>query len=176
MILNSLLKSMQPMKFKPLYNPTQLTCQITIGDWQPCEGVQKLIGFTRGLAFHKVDYFPYFHHSNSIRLGYNRVSMQHSIRLWLYSYVDGKRVQVPMGLVNPKEDINVSMFLGDNAVIGYWNDDFTHVKKASINAIKTLPIGVLLRPYAEIDGKENKRTPFEVDIKDLKVNGKLIKI
>ena len=62
-----------------LYNPTQLTCNLTIGDFPPCTGIQKLTGFSRG-----------WHHWNSIRLGYNRSENSDVIRLWLYTYIRGK--------------------------------------------------------------------------------------
>jgi hypothetical protein len=164
------------MKFKPLYNPTQLTCQITIGDWPACEGVQKLIGFGRGLGFHKVDYFPYWHISNSIVLGCNRSENEDTVRLWAYGYVKGEHFQEKLG--NHKIGENIFTDLRWNeylcmAAVYYRTETYRQFKNIGFN---TLPIGFLLNPYAEIDGKENKQIPFEVEIKDLKVNGKMIKI
>jgi len=160
---------------KPLWNPTQLTCQITIGDWPACEGVQKLIGFTRGLGFHRVDYFPYWHISNSIVLGYNRSENEDTVRIWIYGYLDGVHIQSMLTEKNVGEKLDVCLkwtkFL--NAQLHQGKKRVKYYSTPIWN--NTLPIGFLLYPYAEIDGPENKRTPFQVDIKDLKVNGKLIK-
>lgn len=167
------------MKFKPLYNPTKLSCQLTIGNWAPVKGIQKLIGFGRGLSFHRVPYFPYWHHSNSIRLGYNRASMQHPVKLWMYAYVDGKHIQKEMGLHEVGAVIRPSLYWFSNEMVIHISDAKCNLIEYSREVVDTNAlsdcIGFMLYPYAEIDGKENKRTPFEVDIKDLKVNGKMIK-
>ena len=39
----------------------------------------------------------------------------------------------------------------------------------------TCKFGYLLNSYAELDGPKNEQIAFKVDIKDLKVNGKMIK-
>jgi len=162
--------------FKPLYNPTQLTCTITIGDWEPCAGVQKLIGFAKGLSFHRVPYFPYWHHSNNIRLGYNRDSWESPVRLFMYAYVNGK-------LIDPKECVLGLFPVGLELTVDLCFDK--HICAAamwlfSMNSVKTgfktLPLGYLLNSYAELDGAKNEQIAFKVDIKDLKVNGKMIKI
>ncbi len=148
------------MKFKPLWNPTQLTCTITIGNWHPCTGIQKITGFSRG-----------WHHWNSIRLGYNRSENEDTVRLWAYGYVKGEHFQHLLNEVEPKTEIEVDL---------RWNKYLcaAHVKekryswptymKVIPTGFKTLPIGYQLFPYAEIDGTEI-RSKFEVEIKDLKI-------
>ena len=168
--------------FKPLYNPTTLTCSITIGDWIPCAGVQKLIGFSKGLSFHRVPYFPYWHHSNNIRLGYNRDSWESPVRLFMYAYVNGK-------LIDPKEcvigmfEVGAEIFTNlEITETDYYASVVQKQKAVKWKQIKfdspraTLPIGYLLGNYAELDGPENEQIAFKVDIKDLKVNGKNVKI
>lgn len=157
--------------FKPLYNPTTLTCSITIGDWEPCEGIQKIIGFSRG-----------WHHRNSIRLGYNRDSWESPVRLFMYAYVNGK-------LIDPKEcvlglfDVGAEIFTNlEITKTDYYASVVQKQKAVKWKQIKfdsprvTLPIGYLLGNYAELDGPENEQIAFKVDIKDLKVNGKNVKI
>jgi len=163
---------------KLLLNPTRLTCQITIGNWPAAKGIQKLTGFTRGLGFHRVDYFPYWHISNSIVLGYNRSENEDTVRVWMYGYLNGKHFQTQIAEVKPKDKIEPILrweqrLLGISAIV---MKDGVNIGAEYKHWHKTLPIGFLLNPYAEIDGKENKRTPFLVDIKNLKVNGKLIRI
>src|SRR5574343_457087 len=159
----------QPM-FKPLYNPHTLTCSIIIGDWPICEGIQKIIGFSRG-----------WHHRNSIRLGYNRDSWESPVRLFMYAYIGGK-------LIDPKECV-IGMFdVGTFCDLQLHSYDSSNISavvcepfampkflhKQIIN--HTCKFGYLLNSYAELDGPKNEQIAFKVDIKDLKVNGKMIKI
>ena len=137
-----------------LYNPTQLTCNLTIGDWPACSGIQKITGFSRG-----------WHHWNSIRLGYNRSDGAKFVRLFMYAYVNGNRVIKMLGEFEVGKELEVDMRWNRyNCLItlDQYYQALTHV------STKTLPIGYQLFPYAEIDGTE-KRTPFNPDIRDLVV-------
>lgn len=157
-----------------LFNPRGMSFDFTVGDWEPCEGVQKLGGFAVGLAFHRVPYFPYWHHSNSIRLGYNRDTKTSPVRLFLYAYVAGK-------LIDPKECVLGLFNVGSKLEAHlYWNLSLcgieiykqrgyrfpTHdVYKQRFN--KTLPIGYKLHPYAEED-RTQKRLDFNVELTNVK--------
>ncbi len=52
-----------------LWNPHTLTFSFEVPEMPASEGVQKILGIAIGLKHHRVDYFPYFHRSNSILLG-----------------------------------------------------------------------------------------------------------
>ena len=138
---------------KLLYNPTQLTCNLTIGDFPPCEGIQKITGFSRG-----------WHHWNSIRLGYNRSENSDVIRLWLYTYIRGKQKSKVIGYGKAGESFNVMLtwdYVWAEAIVG-------NQSALIYNGNHACKLGYQLYPYAEIDGTE-KRKPFEVDIKDVVV-------
>lgn len=150
---------------KLLLNPKSLAFKFKVPEMEATEGVQKVMGFSRG-----------WHHWNSIRLGIRKEN-DYCV-LYMYAYVDGKRIIKRLGKVSIGVEVlselrfnngyaSVDCYCG-NTVVGSYT--YTDVP------IFTFPIGFFLYPYAEIDGPENKRTPFEVDIKNLKVNGKLIKI
>jgi len=160
------------MKFRPLFNPTQMQFQLTIGDWEPSKGIQKISGFTRGLKFHKVDYFPYWHISNSIVLGYNRDSKTSPIRLFMYAYVKGKQVSKIIGEYMPntkfKSELRWTNKRGLRIELEHENLSFAGGAYLPIYH-KTLPIGFQLFPYYEIDGT-NKKKPFEVEITDIKIS------
>lgn len=163
---------------KILLNPTQLTCTITIGDWPPAKGVQKLIGFSRGLSFHRVDYFPYWHISNSIVLGYNRSENEDTVRIWAYGYVKGEHFQHLLCEVKPKTEIDAELRYNEHVCAAHVKEkrySWPNYAKVIPTGFKTLPLGFQLFPYAEIDGTDIQ-TPLMVDIKDLKINGKMIKI
>ena len=155
---------------KILINPTQMSFNLTIGDWKPCKGIQKLTGFAKGLSFHRVDYFPYWHISNSIVLGYNRSENEDTVRLWMYAYLDGKQVSELIGeyKVGAKVKPNLEMTDTDYYVSVVEPLKSTRIKQIKFNKRKTLPIGWQLYPYAEIDGTE-KRSKLEVEITDLKI-------
>ena len=156
-----------------IYNPTQLTCTIVIGDFPPCEGIQKLTGFSRGLKFHKVKYFPYWHISNSIVLGYNRSENEDTVRLWAYGYVDGKHFQELIGDFKVGEKLVPHLYwLKTITAIEIYNEvgRFTSHEVIKRRNNKTLPIGFQLFPYAEIDGPNNERVKLNVEITDLKIS------
>ena len=143
-----------------LWNPTQLTCNLTIGNWPACEGIQKITGFSRG-----------WHHWNSIRLGYNRSDGAKFVRLFMYAYVSGKQVSILIGEFNvgAKVKVNLEMTNTDYYVSVVVPGMAVRCKQIKFDNHRfTLPIGYQLFPYAEIDGTE-KRTPFNPDIRDLVV-------
>ena len=167
------------MKFKPLFNPSVMTFSTTVPDMKPCNGIQKICGFTRGLSFHQVDYFPYWHISNSIVLGCNRSENEDTVRLWAYGYVDGKHFQELIGYYN----VGAKLYIVETwnhqrgmASVDIYNRLGTIIgfKEVPIDN-KTLPVGWLLNPYAEIDNTNNI-TPFHCPVEDLRVNGRVIKI
>ena len=157
---------------KFLFNPSVMTFSTTVPDMKPCTGVQKICGFTRGLSFHQVDYFPYWHISNSIVLGCNRSSQASWVRLHLYAYVDGKNVQKEIGMFEAGSKVDARLEWLNSRIIAsvgsqynlHWFD----------KPFKTLPVGWLLNNYAEIDNTNNK-TPFHCTVEDLRVNGREIK-
>ncbi len=160
------------MKFKPFYNPTQLTCQITIGDWPATKGIQKIIGFGRGLSFHRVPYFPYWHHSNSIRLGYNRSENKDFVRLFNYAYLKGENLQKHIGDFFIGDKLDVKLIFDNKTIAAMVKrpaDNLYHYNGSFYRPNNIGKFGFLLNPYAEIDGPENKRKAFDVEIKDLKV-------
>lgn len=156
------------MKFNPLWNPTKLTCQIVIGNFPASKGIQKITGFTRGLAFHRVDYFPYFHISNSIVLGYNRSENEDTVRLWFYGYINGEHFQELLCEKNVGHKLAVDMQWNRWCCLAALYDGVGSYRCFKNTGFKTLPIGYQLFPYAEIDGTETKMK-FEVEIKDLKI-------
>ena len=157
---------------KILWNPTQLTCNLTIGDWPACKGIQKITGFARGLSFHRVDYFPYWHISNSIVLGYNRASKTSAVKLWMYCYVNGIHIQKEMGLHEAGTKLTTELSWKYADVSIYENGKLKEYETILGNGIgipnKTLPIGYLLNSYAEIDGTEI-RMQFNPDVRDVVV-------
>lgn len=162
------------MKFRPLFNPTRMQFNLTIGDWEATKGIQKISGFTRGLKFHQVDYFPYWHISNSIVLGYNRDSQSSPIRLFMYAYVDGKLIdpkECIIGLVDVGAKVKVNLEITESDYYASVIEPLKIIKTKQIkfDERKTLPIGWQLFPYAEIDGT-NKKKKFEVEITDLKIS------
>jgi len=145
-----------------LYNPTHLTCSIEIGDWKPIKGIQKLIGFSRG-----------WHHWNSIRLGYNRAENNNFVRLWLYTYVKGKRNEQLIGTWEIGTNLKIELSLTHDVFSAYVYGTFGQYSKVEYAPI-CFPIGYLLNPYFETDSPENKVMPFEVKIWDIKINNKTI--
>jgi len=153
------------MKFRPLFNPTQMQFQLTIGDWEATKGIQKISGFSRGLKFHKVDYFPYWHISNSIVLGYNRASKQHPVKLWMYGYAKGEHYQKELRSYEVGEKISPELKMNKYGHLLCIDDLNSYVL---IDNYQTLPIGFQLFPFAEIDGT-NKKKPFDVEITNIKI-------
>jgi len=163
----------QPMA-KFLFNPSVMTFTTTVPDIPPSEGIQKICGFTRGLSFHRVDYKPYWHISNSIVLGCNRSSQASWVRLHLYAYVDGKNVQKDLGMFEAGTKVFCRMKWKRDIATIHVNGGGAHVSEL-ILVPKTLPIGWFLNNYAEIDNTNNK-TPFHCQVEDLRVNGRVVKI
>jgi len=159
------------MKFRPLFNPTQMQFQLTIGDWEATKGIQKISGFSRGLKFHKVDYFPYWHISNSIVLGYNRSSQSSYVKLWMYGYTNGKHFQEALGMFDVGTKVDVSEYWDTKrgmASIDIYNKLGVFASMSTPITTKTLPVGFQLFPFAEIDGT-NKKKPFDVEITNIKI-------
>ena len=148
-----------------LYNPTHLTCSLEIGDWKPVQGVQKILGFSRG-----------WHHWNSIRLGYNRSENTDFVRLWLYTYVKGKRNEQLIGTWQVGTKLDVELTFKHHVFAATVRVDFFGKYSKVQYAPIWFPVGYLLGSYFETDAPENKVMPFKVNISDVRINGKLIKI
>jgi len=145
-----------------LINPKQLTCHLNIGDWPACQGIQKMIGFSKG-----------FHHRNSIRLGYNRSQGEDFVRLWMYAYVNCERIEKMIGEFKIGQEISVHIYWLKSLIaieIYKPSSNFPTHDVCHHRLNLTLPIGYLLRPYAEIDGPEDVQTKFDVDIRNLKIS------
>jgi hypothetical protein len=147
-----------------LWKPHTLTFSLEIGDWKPVKGIQKLIGFSKG-----------WHHWNSIRLGYNRSENTNFVRIWLYTYVKGKRNEQLIGTWQVGTKLDVELTFKHHVFAAVVCGDFGQYAKVEYAPI-WFPIGVLLNPYFETDAPENKVIPFKVNIFDVRINGKLIKI
>jgi hypothetical protein len=150
---------------KLLLSPTHLTCSLEIGDWKPVQGVQKIIGFSRG-----------WHHWNSIRLGYNRSENTNFVRLFLYTYVKGKRNEQLIGTWQVGTKLDVELTFKHHVFAATVRVDFFGQYSKVQYAPIWFPIGVLLRPYMEEDGEENKVIPFSPKISDLRINGREIEL
>jgi hypothetical protein len=149
---------------KPLLNPTHLACSLEIGDWKPVQGIQKIIGFSRG-----------WHHWNSIRLGYNRSENTNFVRLFLYTYVKGKRNEQLIGTWQIGTKLDVELTFKHHVFSAIIRGEFGQYSKVQYAPI-WFPIGYLLRPYYETDAPENKVRAFSPKIWDIRVNGRMIKI
>lgn len=160
-----------------LINPTVLTFSFEVPEMRASAGIQKILGMAIGLKHHRVDYFPYWHRSNSILLGASAAKDGGIVKLWNYSYVDGKHIQKPMISVEPKTILKAELRWGVNTDVIIYNengqDDYSTV---TIKRPKSSCIGYLLTPYFETDAPENKVMPFSPNISDVRINGKLIKI
>jgi len=154
-----------------------MTFTTTVPDMKPCKGIQKICGFTRGLSFHRVKYFPYWHISNSIVLGCNRSENEDTVRLWAYGYIKGEHFQHLLHEAEPKDEMEVELRFNlyvCAAFVKYKQYSYPTYAKVLPTGFKTLPVGWLLNPYAEIDNTNNK-TPFHCQVEDLRVNGREIK-
>jgi hypothetical protein len=163
---------------KFLFNPSVMTFSTTVPDMKPCTGVQKICGFTRGLSFHQVDYFPYWHISNSIVLGCNRSSQASWVKLWMYGYSNGVHFQEALGVFEAGTEIDVAEYWDVKrgmASIDIYNTLGVFASVSTPILTKTIPVGWLLGNYAEIDNTNNK-TPFHCPVEDLRVNGRVVKI
>ena len=139
-------------KMKLLYKPTNLSCEFIISDFAKSEGVQKVIGFSRGL-----------HHYNSIRLGIRKE--ENYCVLYFYAYIKGQRIIQRIGRYQIGEVVKVKLHWGYyiecKANDGY---AFRVAPKCSF------PIGYLLGNYAEKDGVEGIKVPIDIEIINLKVS------
>jgi hypothetical protein len=139
-------------KMKLLYKPTKLTCEFVISDFAKSEGVQKVIGFSRG-----------WHHWNSIRLGIRKE--ENYCVLYFYAYIKGQRIIQRLGRYAIGERVKVTLqwgyYIECKANNGY---AFRVAPKCSF------PIGYLLYPYAEKDGVEGIEVPLNIEIMNLCVS------
>ena len=139
-------------KMKLLYKPTKLTCDIIVPDLAKSDGVQKVIGFSRG-----------WHHYNSIRLGIRKEDTY--IVLYFYAYIDGKRVIQRLGRFEIGEIVSVVLQWG------YYIECKANERYAFRVAPKrSFQIGYQLYPYAEKDGVRGVEVDFDIVIMDLKIN------
>jgi len=145
---------------KLLFSPHTLTFSFEVPEMPQTNGVQKILGFSRG-----------YHHWNSVRLGIRKEN-DYCV-LYLYAYVRGERIIKRIGKVTVGIEIKVELRFNNgyvsidcyryNTLI--WSHTHTYVP------LWTLPIGYLLNPYFETDAPENKVMPFDVRIWDIKCNG-----
>ena len=139
---------------KLLYNPTRLTCQIIIPDLPACEGIQKFVGFSRG-----------WHHWNSIRLGANRSENTDFVRLFLYTYIKGKRNEQLICTAKVGMTVDVELTFKHHVFAAIIRGEFGQYSKVEYAPIY-FPIGYQLYPYREQD-ITGVRLPFEVQISNL---------
>ena len=139
-------------EMKLLYKPTKLTCEFIVPDIAKSEGVQKVIGFSRG-----------WHHWNSIRLGIRKE--ENYCVLYFYAYIKGQRIIQRIGRYAIGDLVNVALHWGYyiecKANDGY---AFRVAPKCSF------PIGYLLYPYAEKDGVEGIEVPIDIEIMNLRID------
>ena len=134
---------------KLLYKPTKLTCDIIIPDLDKSDGVQKVVGFSRG-----------WHHYNSIRLGIRKEN-DYCV-LYFYAYIKGQRTIQRIGRFEIGEQVSVELQWG------YYieckaNDGYAF----RIAPKRCFPIGYQLFPYAEKDGVDGVQVPIDIVIMDL---------
>ena len=156
---------------KLLFAPHTLSFTFEVPFMDATTGIQKILGMGIGLKHHRVDYFPYWHRSNSILLGASASEDNGIVKLWNYSYVDGKHIQKEMGFYAPKNKLRVELSWIDGDISIYHNDGFEEYSTFD-NIGKPCKLGYILRPYFETDAPENKVMPFDVEIWDVRVNGK----
>jgi hypothetical protein len=148
-----------------LWNPHTLTFTFEVPEMPASEGVQKILGFSRG-----------WHHWNSVRLGIRKEN-DYCV-LYLYAYVRGERVVKRMGKVAVGGELMVSLRF-DRRFVSVSVINLINTEQSQWHYFTpqlTMPVGYLLNPYFETDAPENKVMPFDVKISDVKINGKLIKI
>lgn len=147
-----------------IINPKTLNFCFIVPDLKPTQGVQKILGFSRG-----------WHHWTSIRLGIRKEN-DYCV-LYFYAYLRGKRIVKRLCKVNVAESVRVRISLNANyasvdcyanqTIIGSYTE--TGMPKFSFP-----PVGYLLKPYFETDEPENKKIPLDVIIFNVRVNGKAI--
>jgi hypothetical protein len=139
-------------EMKLLYKPTNLSCEFVVPDIEKSDGVQKVIGFSRG-----------WHHWNSIRLGIRKE--ENYCVLYFYAYIKGQRIIQRLGRYQIGELVKVRLHWGYyiecKANDGY---AFRVAPKCSF------PIGYMLNSYAEKDGVEGVEVPIDIEIMNLRIN------
>lgn len=135
-----------------LWKPTKLTCDIVIPDLAKSDGVQKVIGFSRG-----------WHHWNSIRLGIRKEN-DYCV-LYFYAYIKGQRIIQRIGRYEIGEQVSVKLQWG------YYieckaNDGYAF----RIAPRHSLPIGYQLYPYAEKDGVRGVEVDIDVEISNFRID------
>jgi hypothetical protein len=163
---------------KLLLNPKVLTFTFEIPAMESTNGVQKILGMAIGLKHHRVDYFPYWHRSNSILLGASAAVDNGAVKLWNYSYVNGKHIQKEIGVYEVGMELDVRLIWENIAciVIEKKGNLITHSVTSQNPPQPLIHIGYLLNSYFETDAPDNKRKPFDVRIWDVRINNKLIEI
>jgi hypothetical protein len=144
-----------------LINPHTLTFSFEVPEILASEGVQKILGFSRG-----------YHHWNSVRLGIRKEN-DYCV-LYLYAYVRGERIVKRMGKVAVGSELNVLLRF-DRRFVSATVISLINTEQSQWHYFTpqlTVPVGVLLHPYFETDAPENKVMPFDVEIWDVRVNGK----
>ncbi len=137
---------------KLLWKPTKLTCEFIVPNIAKSDGVQKVIGFSRG-----------WHHYNSIRLGIRKEN-DYCV-LYFYAYIKGQRVIQRLGRFEIGEKVSVELQWG------YYiecraNDGYAF----RIAPRHSLPLGYQLYSYAEKDGTEGIEVPIDIEIMNLCVS------
>jgi hypothetical protein len=139
-------------KMKLLWKPTKLTCDIIIPDLAKSDGVQKVIGFSRG-----------WHHYNSIRLGIRKEN-DYCV-LYFYAYIKGQRIIQRIGRYEIGElvkcELNWGSYIECKANDGY---------AFRIAPKRCFLIGYRLYPYAEKDGVRGVEVDFDVEISNLRID------
>jgi hypothetical protein len=137
---------------KLLWKPTKLTCEFIVPDIAKSDGVQKVIGFSRG-----------WHHYNSIRLGIRKE--ENYCVLYFYAYIKGQRIIQRLGRYQIGELVKCALswsyYIECKANNGY---AFRVAPKCSF------PIGYMLNSYAEKDGVEGIEVPIDIKIMNLCVS------
>jgi hypothetical protein len=148
-----------------LWKPHTLSFTFEVPEMPASEGVQKILGFSKG-----------WHHWNSIRLGIRKEN-DYCV-LYLYAYVRGERIVKRIGKVAGGSELKVLLrFDRRFASASYTNLINTEQSQWHYFTPQlTMPIGVLLNPYFETDSPENKVMPFDVRISDVRLNGRMIEL
>jgi hypothetical protein len=146
-----------------LINPHTLSFSFEVPEMGQTEGVQKILGFSRG-----------YHHWNSVRLGIRKEN-DYCV-LYLYAYVRGERIIKRIGKVAVGSELMVSLRF-DRRFVSASYTNLINTEQSQWHYFTpqlTMPIGYLLNSYFETDAPENKVIPFDVEIWDVKINNKSI--
>jgi len=136
---------------KLLWNPTKLTCEFIVPDIDKSDGVQKVIGFSRG-----------WHHWNSIRLGIRKE--ENYCVLYFYAYIKGQRIIQRLGRYEIGENVSVELHWG-HYIECKANDGYAF----RIAPRHSFPIGYQLYSYAEKDGVRGIEVPIDIEIMNLRI-------